>query len=317
MTSQAGEGQRQSLFKRAVRGILILIFALLAILGALAVSLEIYSWHVGTRWSATDINALIAAESPTRRLAKTVWEDFKFLIQYGSYLIAALAFAVAITQIKTVAKLISDFIVARGPIYALGTTIGQVEESVKVLSTTVERLSKLEPTIKEIAEKIEGTYAQIASLQRLTVSERTDATTEEAPPQTMNGQIAQSIPTPEEDHNWERLRELWNANGERLDEVIERIPDKRRRSKFQRMPRTNYSAIINALGDADLITEAARQASLELHSKFMSYKPRNRTIPDAAVAAVEVLDRMLAHELRTPSDDETTPTVDTAAPAPS
>ena len=115
--------------------------------------------------------------------------------------------------------------------------------------------------------------------------------------------------------NWERLRELWNANGARLDEVIERIPAKRLRTKFARMPKTSYPAIINALADAKFISEAARKASLDLNTTFMSYKPRNRKIPDAAVGAIELLDKQLAQEIGgyLPDDDPSPSTLSTPA----
>ena len=62
------------------------------------------------------------------------------------------------------------------------------------------------------------------------------------------------------------------------------------------MSRMQYPAIINELADAKFITEAARNGSLELHTEFMSYKPRNRKIPDPAIASLEVLDRQLEQE---------------------
>ncbi len=267
-------------------------------------ALELNAWHQGTRWQPQDINILLDQSSPTRTALKKLWEEFKFVIQYGGIFIGAVALAAAVAQIKTVAKLISDFIVARGPIYLLSSTITQVESSVGSLSKEVDRLSNFEPTMREMAEKIEETFAQIANLQRLTVSERTENSPEETPP--TNGRAA-SPPPPSEEPNWERLRELWNNNGERLDKVIEAIPDKRRRGRFQRMPRTNYPAIINALADEKLISEAARTASLDLHSTFMSYKPRNRKIPDSVVASKEVLDAMLAVELAVSNKDDELP----------
>jgi len=303
---------------RLLRGLFYLAIFFFAVLGVVAVSFEIYGWHVGDRWRPEEINALIAQESPARVLAGQVWSDIKFVLQYGTLLIGAVGFAIALTQLKTIAKLIADFIVARGPIYTLSTTISEVEVSVGALSREVDRLSKLEPAIRDMAEKIEETFAQIASLQRLAVSERTDSSSAEA--SASSGRIVTAPPTPSEDEkNWERLREIWNNNGERLDGVIERITDKRRRARFQRMPRTNYPAIINALGDEGYISEAARNASLELHSTFMSYKPRNRKIPDSAVAGLEVLDRMLAYQLAPPSDGEApslTPNVDIPIPEP-
>jgi hypothetical protein len=318
MSTNAGGGAipPESFVRRILRGFSRLLITLLAAAGLLLGALELHSWHAGVRWTPNDISTLIEYSAPTRAISAAVWEDFKFLIQYGAFLLGAIAFVAALAQLKTIARLISDFIVARGPIYTLGTTIAGVETSVELLSKEVDRLSKLEPTIKAISEKLEATAAQINNLQRLAVSERTTATEDQA----TRGAIGLTAPETGEDRNWERLRELWNNNGERLDQVIEGIPNKRRRQKFQRMPRTNYAAIINALADERYISEAARKASLDLHSTFMSYKPRNRRIPDSAVGNVVVLDGMLADELSVPTadDDASTspPPVDSRTPEP-
>ncbi|MGL4398104.1 MAG: hypothetical protein ACRCS9_16325 [Hyphomicrobium sp.] len=298
-----GTDQSYSFVRRAFRGCLLFLVFVFATLGLVLGGLELTSWNAGQRWSPEDINALIVAESPARTLAQSVWDNFKFLLQYGSVFAGAVAFAVALTQLKTIARLIRDFIEARGPIYSLGTTIAGTEKSVDALSKEVDRLSRLEPTIREMAEKIEETFAQIANLQRLTVSERTDtAAVEEIPQPMTDGHAVPTIAAQNPDiKNWERLRELWNNNGERLDSVIDRIPDKRKRGKFQRMPRTDYRAIINALADENYISEAVRNASVQLHSTFMSYKSRNRQIPDEAVGSVEVLDRMLEKEIPVPA----------------
>lgn len=309
--SSEDTGRKKTVAGKAARVAFQILVLLLTLIGIAAVALEIHSWQIGTRWRPEDINAIIAAESPARNLATRAWEDFKFILQYGALFIGAVAFAAALTKVRTISKIIADFIVARGPIYSLGTTITEVDNTVGKLSDQVARLSRLEPTIREISEKIEETFAQIANLQRLAISERTGTSAEaDLAPNRVNPNVAATEPTPlapEEDKNWERLRELWNNNGERLDAVIDRISDKRRRARFQRMPRTNYPAIINALADDGYISNAARNASLQLHSTFMSYKPRNRKIPDEAVASLEVLDTMLAHELSMTSIDDTEP----------
>lgn len=317
--SKTGTVQFNSFAQRVLWGFFLFSVFVFATLGFVLGGLELFSWHAGQRWKPDDINALIAAESPTRVLALSIWENFKFVLQYGSIFIGAVAFAAALTQTKTIASLIQDFIKARGPIYTLGNTIAATEKSVDALSKEVDRLSKLEPTIREMSEKIEETFAQIANLQRLTVSERTDTSAvQEAVPPITNGHAVPEQPAQDSDaENWERLRELWNNNGERLDAVIDRILDKRKRGKFQRMPRTNYAAIINALADDKYISESARNASVQLHTIFMSYKPRNRLIPNEAVGSVEVLDRMLKREIPAPlTDDDPTPvTVDKHQPA--
>jgi hypothetical protein len=138
----------------------------------------------------------------------------------------------------------------------------------------------------------EEAVLKLGDLQRQTVSERTETPAPQTAVALPNGQT-----TPETDGaNWEKLRELWNANGARLDVAIERIPDKRRRTKYSRMDRRNYPAIINGLADEKFISETARKGSLDLHATFVRHRPRSRAIPDQVIADMVVLDRMLEAE---------------------
>jgi hypothetical protein len=283
-------------FFRLLKGVAYFLVGSLALVGIVAITLELHSWHTGTRWQPTDIDLLLQKDGLLLRTLARIWEDIKYCIQYGAYFLAALAFFIAVAQIKTVAQLIRDFIDARGPIYALASIITRVEKSVEVITPQVDRLLQLEPTIKATAERLEEVVQRLGDLQRLAVSERDQAQllaveapeSSAAPPLVAEDRDAQ---------NWERLREYWNANGRRLDDVIERIPDKRRRTKFRRMPRTNYPAIINGLADERLISEVAREASLNLHRVFMSYRPRNRKIPDSVVGELAVYDAQLEQEI--------------------
>lgn len=292
------DAARKSLLflKSALRGALISLVAACALLGALVFGYAAYSAATGASWAIEDIKIIFTSESGIKQAALLFWENVKFVLQYGSLFIGALALAAAVAQIRTIARLITAFIKARGPIYELGSTVIGVEKTVTNLSSHVNRLSGFEPTMREMTEKLEEIFAQVANLQRMTVSERTDTPADQSlePPR---GNSIEPPPIDPDQQNWERLRELWNKNGERLDGVIEKISDKRKRGRYQRMPRTNYPAIINALADERFISETARKASLDLHGIFMSYKPRNRTIPDQAVGSMEVLDKILEHEL--------------------
>ncbi len=213
---------------------------------------------------------------------------FKFLIQSGGFAVFAVALLLAVMKIDQVSKVISDFIQARGDIHSLVTSVENVPKHAEKLAEHATKLSDLRPLIQETAEKIEDALKQIADLQRLTVGQREgDA----------NQGATANPPTIETDRNWEELRALWNRNGIRLDDVRARIPGKRQREKFKEMPRTNYPAIIDALAETKLISEGTRKASQELHATFMSFKPRNRAIPDHVVERLRVLDQMLEHEL--------------------
>jgi hypothetical protein len=86
----------------------------LTLVGLVALSLEFYSWRSGVRWQPADIDLLLQQDGRFLRALAKIWEDFKYFVQYGAYLLAALAFFIAVTQIKTVARLVRDFIEAAG-----------------------------------------------------------------------------------------------------------------------------------------------------------------------------------------------------------
>src|SRR5262249_13794898 len=143
---------------------------------------------------------------------------------------------------------------------------------------------------------------QLAALQRYTSSERTGG--DDVPPTPPPGLPPSAPLRRRADSNWEELRKLWYANTGRLEAVIEKIADGRKKLKYDRMPRTNYSRIINALASDELISEPAKDASIKLNNTFMSFK-RSQQIPDDAIGALKVLDRQLDEEIgKAPPDDD-------------
>ena len=161
---------------------------------------------------------------------------------------------------------------------------------------TVQKLSDLQPTFELVNEKVDALQKQLADLQRYTSSERTDPGDE--PPQGTGTLGAR--PLEDDSGNWERLRELWYANTARIEAVIERISDRRRKLRYDRMPRTNYASIIKALARDEFISEAVEKASIDLNATFLRYRPRNRRIPDDVIGALDVLDKLLAKEIGNP-----------------
>jgi ABC-type multidrug transport system fused ATPase/permease subunit len=304
------------IFRRIFWGFIYSSFAMFALAGVLAVAATAYFVRTGTVWSPADVERIMAPDSATMVAISAGWQGFKFFLQYGAYFLAALALFVASTHIKTVSQLMRDFLSARGAIYQLTATMTTAEETAARLSAQADRLSQLEPTIKEMSEKVEETVLRIGDLQRLSVSERVDG-----PPVSdglIAGMTAGSAPAADDD-NWEKLRELWNANGARLDLAIERIPDKRKRSKFSRMDRRNYTAIINGLADDGFISQAARDGSLKVNSTFMTFRTRSRPVPDHVIADMQVADHILeqefGRELEPAKTDRRTPPVEKVVPA--
>ena len=93
-----------------------------------------------------------------------------------------------------------------------------------------------------------------------------------------------------------------------VDDVVVGIRRNRAEPKLLSLLRHSFYELMNRISEDKFISEAARKASQELHTRFMSYKPRNRPIPDYAVAALEVLDKLLEHELAATTPDTETPT---------
>jgi hypothetical protein len=100
-----------------------------------------------------------------------------------------------------------------------------------------------------------------------------------------------------ENRNWLLLREYWQRNRKRIEYRIDHIEDGRTKLAYDRLPRTNYTRILNKLQGQKLITAAAANASRELNDLFNRYRPRNRAIPDEVIGPLKVLDAQLEREL--------------------
>ena len=130
-------------------------------------------------------------------------------------------------------------------------------------------------------EKIDAAQEQVAELQRYTASQQ-----------------AQAGGT-----NWEKLRSLWYANTRRIDGVIDRIPNPRRRQRYRKMPRSEYTPIIRALAQDGLISAAAEDASMKLDSDFKAYLSGEKTLTDEAIGGLIVFDKLLEEQLGSPDEE--------------
>jgi hypothetical protein len=152
--------------------------------------------------------------------------------------------------------------------------------------------------MKEQIDRLEATIAatrrQMADWQIESASARTDAAPEPEPPTAAGG-----LPPDHDDDeaNWEKLRDYWRRNTERLEYVIEQITDGRSRLPFDRLPRTNYAKIINRLEARGYISPAAAEASRELNALFNAYRPRNTRVRAEMLGPLQQLDLQLDKEL--------------------
>jgi len=262
-----------------------LFWLVVSVFGLVAVTIKLGEFYGMSWWTREQLDAF----SVHGRLA---WSEAKSVIETLTWALAAFGLVAALGRLKMIATLISDFRESKGSIFELSTTITGVKSTVGDLAVQVDRLSDLAPTVTSTAEKLEDALKQLADLQRIAVSEqRPSGPTESA---ASTGDEAEEDQVEE---NWQKLRGFWFSNGERLDAVIEKIPNARKRSRFRRMPRTDYPGIINALADEGLISNSARKLSLELHREFMSHRSRKRIVTESIVGAARSRDAMLAHEL--------------------
>ena len=207
------------------------------------------------------------------------WVEVKAVAELTIKLLFVLAIFGCLVRLGTIRRIIGDFREARGPLWDLRNTVRELKE--------------LEPVIKGLSEQVDAVRKQVAELQVLSVSTRTGE------PENDLAAGAPAVAQPDEanDKNWDALREYWRRNNARIEYVIDRIEDGRTKLAYDRLPRTNYTRIINKLQGQKLISAAAANASRELHELFNTYRPRNRDVPDEVVQALAVLDAQLDKEL--------------------
>lgn len=221
-------------------------------------------------------------------LASITFENVKDAAHQLFWLLVLLAAIHTLRKLSTIREIIREFNKARGPIWDLRETI--------------EQLTKLEPVIQQLGQQMELLYAkieaaqkQVAELQVESISGRTEEF--ESVLDTTPGPIVESGTIELDDHNWEELRNFWRRNTQRIEFIIDQIKDGRSRISYDRMPRTNYTRIVDKLEDAEIISSAAATASRELFELFNRYRPKNRKVPDSVLGAVQLLDKQLDEEL--------------------
>jgi hypothetical protein len=207
------------------------------------------------------------------------WTEAKAALELAIKLLFVLAIFGCLLRLGTIRRIISDFREARGPLWDLRNTVRELKE--------------LEPVIKGLSEQVDAVRKQVAELQVLSISSRTGASEDGL----AAGAAVDAETDEANDTNWNLLREYWKRNNARIEYIIDRIEDGRTKLAYDRLPRTNYTRIINKLQGQRFISAAAANASRSLHDLFNSYRPRNRDVPDEVVQALPVLDGQLDKEL--------------------
>lgn len=217
------------------------------------------------------------------------WSTIKEALELGLYYLAVIAAIGALLRLKIIAQILRDFLQARGPLWELQKTVGQLKE----LEPSI---MNLQAQVALMDERLQAAAKQVTELQAESISSRSDGDDAD-----LGADVAATNAAPlaadEQDHNWNLLRDYWQRNRRRIEYVIDQISDGRTRLAYDRLPRTSYTRIIHKLQGQRLITAAAATASKELIDTFYRYRPRNKSIPDEVIGGLLVLDTQLEKEL--------------------
>jgi ABC-type multidrug transport system fused ATPase/permease subunit len=287
-----------SFVRRSFRWLFLFAITLLTLIGLITVALLSISWMSAAHWTLAEFqDTAHGVAAFTQKNFVTAITIAKNVLELASLVLIAIAAFVATIRMPMLARIIHDFITARGSIYTLQNTITDANKM-------VQSVSSLEPMIQMLADKVDDAQVQLGELQRYTSSQRSapgDADGEG--PIVAGSALEQSVI--DDARNWEKLRGFYYANTGRVEGIIDKIPDLRKKNRYRKMRKSNYSAIIRALAKDGFIGFAAEKASIDLNNTFKSYQPRNRRIPDKVIGDMEVLDAQLEQLIgKPPPEDE-------------
>ena len=235
--------------------------------------------------SAADVVAIAAT------LLDWIWQHPEDAFHKLLYCVFLYAILKALSKVKDIKDIVVGIRDARSPLWDLRGTVDQLDG----LKPIIAEFKAIEPSIRKLGdemglltEKIDANSKKIVDLQLESFSGRTEELVDTKAHPEMNSDTA----WPEEDY-WEQLQDYWRRNTQRLEHVIENIPDGRTRLAFDRMSRTNYKAIIDRLEEYGFIQRAAANASRELIDLFNRYRPRNRKVSASVVEPLGIVDRQL------------------------
>lgn len=223
-----------------------------------------------------------------RSIKDLPWSEIRSVADLTLYYLAVIAALWALVRIKTILQVIVEFNKGRGPLWDLKNTVNDIKDLAPAIN-------KLRDDFVAIADKVDSTNKQLVELQVESIGTRLDVPLED---ETEQGDAPPSAAASDGDtDNWTKLRLYWKRNADRLEFIIESIPDGRTKAAYDRLPRTNLTRIVNKLQGQKLIAASAAKASRDLIDLFNSYRPRNRPVPDEVAQSLEILDGQLDREL--------------------
>jgi hypothetical protein len=220
------------------------------------------------------IVGLIAADIDIRAIWSSVteffenyavptWAEFKWFFERSVYLLAGVAAIGVLWRINKIIMLVKEIRAGRSNIWDLrdlaqlmGNNAEIIKQNTAEMTAALSAIEEqdLVETVKGLVESLDAVQKQLADIQR-------------------NSDASAEARTAAAAEDRETIRQDWTAARDKLDEIINAIPDGRTRRAYKRLNRRSYSEIINRLLDDGLIDEAIAVAARVMNGTYLNRNP--------------------------------------------
>jgi hypothetical protein len=160
----------------------------------------------------------------------------------------------------------------------LPATIDRLNDASAQLIKVNQELTSLKEVlvnIDSINDSLEVANRRLADLQRAADLQRVAVAEEPAPLPDKNGAALLKRSDVE---NWETVGMIWREVKDRVEAMIDRIPDGRVRRKYNTITRYQYAEVASFLRSDGLLTQAQANALMEMDGNFRSIRNRRTEV---------------------------------------
>jgi hypothetical protein len=199
------------------------------------------------------------------------WTEVKHLYSVGEklfttfvYFLGAVAALGVLWRLPKIVELVREFQKNSGPIWDLRNTVNDL----KVLIPAFE--SKVQALQTQIKDQIEGKLLELQD--QVSAGQRYAA----------DNLIQPQFDPPEatSDNDWETVKKAWTDARDKLETIIEDT-DGRRTRKYAKLPRYDYSDVIETMLKDGLVNKSIADDAQYMNREFRSLRNRKRQITDA------------------------------------
>lgn len=242
------------------------------------------------------------------------WEVAKFLVSSIGLLLIGLSALIAVLRLNSLIELFTKVNDSRSTVFSLHGSIQKIENQVPQIEALVRQVQEgsqeLQRLLKElgemrIGEKLEEATRSVreTSEAATTLAERFNAFERETQRTEVELRAAAShedgAATGEERTSWEQFSDIWNEATARLEKHISNEPtlSVRQQNKFNSISRRNYTDVIQAAMNNQVVSVETGIALLEIDDLFKSWRSRSSKLPSDVVDRARDLLSVVDQEL--------------------